>query len=263
MCQRGAESSQMKRLLLGLLLTLPVAAQSLPLAPFTINHKITMAQVNRGGRVELFYDLSRYPGCTMMVTCYRYLGPGGSPKIAEWTIPAGTGMKRLDFKKMPISQYLFKAQLLDANQQPVAMDFKPVQLEYGGWSGRLRVEEAERKAASDPRAPLGVIPKQVEEGGDYEFKVTPDAVVVAPGGQANLAATLNNRPVAEQLQWFLQGPGKLMVVENFIACYLADPKAEGDQRATITVLFPNHPQMRQDIQVLVTRENVVKGKPEE
>ncbi|MFN8613876.1 MAG: hypothetical protein U0931_40455 [Vulcanimicrobiota bacterium] len=246
----------MNRLLLGLLLTLPVKAQSLPVAPFTINRKVTMAQVDRGGRVELFYDLSHYPGCSMVVTCFRYLGPGGSPKMAEWTVPAGAGMKRLDFKKMPVSQYIFKARLLDANQQPVAADFKPVQLEYGGWSGRLRVEEATRKASSDTRAPFGVIPQQTEESSDYEFKVTPEAVVVAPGGQANLAATLNNRPVAEELQWFLNGPGKLMVVENFIACYLADPKAEEDQRATITVLFPRHPQMRQDIQVLVTREKV-------
>lgn len=249
----------MQRLLLGLLLTLPVAAQSLPLAPFTINRKVTLAQVDRGGRVELFYDLRPYPGCSMQVTCFRYLGPAGSPKMAEWTIPPGTGMKRLDFRKMPVSQYLFKAQLIDANQQPIAADFKPVQLEYGGWSARLKVEEATRRASADPRAPMGVIPLQSEDTSDFEFKVRPDALVVAPGGQANLAATLNNRPVAEELQWVLKGPGKLMVVENFIAYYLADPKAEEDQRATITVFFPRHPQIRQDIQVLVTREKVKTG----
>lgn len=246
----------MKRLLLGLLLTLSAHPQALPNPPFTINRKITLAQVNRGGRVELFYDLSQFPGCSLQVTCYRFLGPDGSPKMTEWTIPGGTGMKRLDFKKMPVSQYFFKGQLLDAQNQPISMDFRPVQLEYGGWSGRLRVEEATRKAGSDPNAPMGVIPKQTEDSSEWDFKVTPDAVVVQPGAQANLAATLNSRPVAEELQWFLKGPGKLVVVENFIAIYTADKQIDGDQRATITVVAPRHTQFRQEIQVLVTRENV-------
>lgn len=256
MCGGLAENSWMKRFLLGLLLTLPVTAQPVPNPPFTINRKITLAEVNRGGRVELFYDLSRYPGCSLQVTCYRFLGPGGSPKMAEWTIPGGTGMKRLDFKKMPVSQYLFKGQLRDAQDQPIALDFRPVQLEYGGWSGRLRVEEATRKASSDPHAPLGVLPKQTEETSEWDFKVTPDTLVVQPGGHADVAAYLNSRPVVEELQWFLQGPGKLVILENFIAVYTADKQTDGDQRATITVVAPRHPQMRQDIQVLVTRENV-------
>jgi len=246
----------MKRLLLGLLLTLPSAAQPLAIPPFTINRKITLAEVNRGGRVELFYDLTQYPGYTLDVTCYRYQGPKGTEKVAEYSLPGGQGMQRLDFKAMPSSQYLFIGQLKDAQSQPVALSFKPVQLEYGGWTGRLRVEEATRKAAANPNAPLGVMPKQTEEGNDYEFKVTPDALVVAPGGQATLQATLNSRPIVEELQWFLQGPGKLMVVENFIAYYLAEKGAEGDQRATITVFAPRHPQLRQDIQVLVTREPI-------
>lgn len=263
MCDLLAETSWMKRILLGLLLSLPVTAQPVPNPPFTINRKITLAEVNRGGRVELFYDLSQFPGYSLQVTCYRFLGPGGSPKVAEWTIPNGTGMKRLDFKKMPVSQYLFKGQLRDAQNQPVAMDFRPVQLEYGGWSGRLRVEEATQKAGNDPKAPLGAIPKQTEETREWDFKVTPDSLVVQPGGQANLAATLNSRPVAEELQWFLEGPGKLFIVENFIAIYRADKQIEGDQRATITVVAPNHPQMRQDIQVLVTREKVEPASKEE
>lgn len=248
----------MNRLLLGLFLTLPLAAQPLPNPPFNINRKITLAEANRGGRVELFYDLSQYPGCSLQVTCYRFLGPDGSPKVAEWTIPNGVGMKRLDFKKMPVSQYLFKGQLRDGQDQPVALDFRPVQLEYGGWSGRLRVEEATRKASSDGNAPMGVVPKQMEESSEWDFKVTPSSLVVQPGGQADVAAYLNSRPVVEELQWFLQGPGKLVVVENFIAIYTADKKIEGDQRATITVVAPRHPQFRQDIQVLVTRENISK-----
>lgn len=253
----------MKRLLLGFLLTLSAAAQPLPNPPFNINRKITLAEVNRGGRVELFYDLSQYPGCSLQVTCFRFLGPAGTPKMAEWTIPGGTGMKRLDFKKMPAAQYLFTGQLKDAQNQPVAMDFRPVQLEYGGWGSRLRVEEATREAATDPKAPMGVLPKQQEDAGEWQFKVTPDAVVVQPGGQANLAATLNSRPVVEELQWFLQGPGKLIVVENFMAVYAADKKSDGDQRATITVVSPRNPQMRQDIQVLVTTENVQSTKTSE
>ena len=256
MCGWLTEISWMNRLLLALLLTLPAAAQPVANPPFNINRKITLAEANRGGRVELFYDLSQYPGCSLQVTCYRFLGPAGSPKVAEWSIPGGTGMKRLDFKKMPVSQYLFKGQLRDAQGQPVALEFRPVQLEYGGWSGRLRVEEATRKASSDPSAPMGVIPKQSEETSEWEFKVTPDSLVLQPGGQANVAAYLNSRPVAEELQWFLQGPGKLMIVENFIAIYTADKQIEGDQRATITVLAPRHPQLRQDVQVLVTREAV-------
>lgn len=246
----------MKRFLLGLLLSFPVAAQLTPNPPFTINRKITLAEVNRGGRVEMFYDLTPYPGCSMTVSCYRYQGPKGSQKMAEWTVPQGTGMKRLDFKKMPSSQYLFKAQIVDANSQPVVMDFRPVQLEYGGWTGRLRVDESTRKASADPAAPFGVLPKQTEDANEWEFKVTPDTLVVAPGGQASLAATLNSRPVAEELQWFLKGPGKLLVVENFVAYYVADKAGAGDQRATITVLSPRHPQLRQEIQVLVTSEQV-------
>lgn len=256
MCGWWPENSWMNRLLLGLLLTLPAMAQPLPNPPFNINRKITLAEANRGGRVELFYDLSQYPGCSLQVTCYRFLGPGGSPKVAEWTIPGGTGMKRLDFKKMPVSQYLFKGQLRDAQDQPVALDFRPVQLEYGGWSGRLRVEEATRNAASDPKAPMGVIPKQSEESSEWEFKVSPDSLVLQPGGQADVGAYLNSRPIAEEIQWFLQGPGKLVIVENFVAIYYADKQIEGDQRATITAVVSRHPQLRQDVQVLVTRENV-------
>ena len=138
---------------------------------------------------------------------------------------------------------------------PVA--FRPVQLEYGGWSGRLRVEEATQGAELNTKAPFGPLPVDAEGANEWVFKVMPEAVVVQPGVQATLTASLNSRPVVEILEWSLEGPGKIMVVENFICYYLADKKATSDQRATIRVYSPQHPaQMRQEIQVLVTPQAV-------
>ena len=243
----------------GMLLCPATPAQPIPNPPFTINRKITLAQADRGGRVDLDYDLTGWPVKAMVVTCYRYQGPLGSTKVGEWTIPRGQGRERLDFKKMPSSQYVFTCTLLDAEDKPLALNFRPVQLEYGGWTGRLRVEEATQKiAANSTAAPLGPLSVQPQlDRQEWVFKVMPEAVVVKPGMQVTLTASLNARPVAENLEWHLQGPGKIMVVENFICYYLADKKTQSGQRAVIRVFAPQHPQqMKQEIQVLITNDAV-------
>lgn len=253
------------KVLLGLSVCLLAEAQLVPNPPFTINRKITLAQANRGGRVDLDYDLTQWPVKSMVVTCYRYQGPQATSKVGEWTVPKGKGQQRLDFKKMPTSVYFFSCSLIDPEGKPMALEFRPVQLEYGGWSGRLRVEEAANKAATDPHAPLGSLPLQVDvEKQDWVFKVVPEALVVQPGAQATLTASLNSRPVAEQLEWHLEGPGKIMAVENFLCYYLADKKTSSGQRAVIRVFSPQHPQqMKQEIQVLITSEPIKTEAPTE
>jgi hypothetical protein len=223
-----------------------------------------MAQADRGGRVELDYDLTDWPVKAMVVTCYRYQGPQATTKVGEWTLPRGKGQQRLDFKKMPTSVYFFTCSLLDADNKPMDnLSFRPVQLEYGGWSGRLKLEEAAQKAARDPKAPLGALPMQVNaESQNWVFRVVPEALVVRPGGQATLAASLNSRPVVETLEWRLEGPGKIMPVENFLCYYQADKKSPSGQRAIIRVFSPQHPeQMKQEIQVLITTEAVKTSDP--
>lgn len=229
-------------------------AQPLPNPPFLINKKITAAQVDRGGRVDLDYDFRGFPAKTLVVTCYRYQGPAGTSAVQEWKLTAPKGKERLNFKEMPTSQYLFTGVLLDAQDQPLPLQFRPVQLEYGGWNGRLRVAEATQRASMQQEVPLGDARVVGDEHSDYVFKVTPEALVVLPGRNAVLTATLNGRPVAEGLEWFLEGPGKLTVVENFTARYVAPKDAKEGERATIRVWVARQSQMRQTIQVLLSRE---------
>lgn len=231
-----------------------VEAQPLPNPPFTINRKITAAQANRGGRVELDYDFRGLPAETLKVTCFRYRGPLGTEAVKEWLYKQPVGQDRLDFREMPSSQYLFTATLLDAQDQPLPYEFRPVQLEYGGWSGRLRVAEATRAKSQEPEIPFSDARAIATEDADYIFKVTPEALAVPPGRSAPLTATLNDRPIAEQLEWTLQGPGKLTVMENFTARYLAPKDAQEGERATLTVYVARQPQMRQTIQILISRE---------
>lgn len=229
-------------------------AQPLPNPPFLINQKITAAQVDRGGRVVLDYDFRQFPAKTLVVTCYRYQGPKGTSAVQEWKLTAPKGKERLDFKEMPSSQYLFTGVLLDAQDQPLPLQFRPVQLEYGGWNGRLRVAEATQRAGAQQDVPLGDVRVSADADSDYAFKVSPEALVVAPGRHATLTATLNGRPIVEALEWYLEGPGKLTVVENFTAHYVAPKDAKEGERATIRVLVARQSQMRQTIQVLVSRE---------
>lgn len=244
-------------ILLGSLLLTTAWPQPVPNPPFTINRKITMAQANRGGRVELDYDLTGWPVKSMTVTCYRYEGVKGTTAVRSWTYARGKGRDRLDFKKMPTAVYVFTCELTDANDRPMALNFRPVQLEYGGWSGRLRNEEAAKAAGANPNLPLGPMPDENDTSAEWVFKVSPDALVVKPGTQATLTASLNSRPVAEPLEWRLEGPGKIMVVENFVCYYLANPKTPSGERAVIRVFAPQHPQLKQEIQVLVSTEAVV------
>jgi len=229
-------------------------AQPLPNPPFLINQKITAAQVDRGGRVVLDYDFRRFPAKTLVVTCYRYQGPAGTTAVQEWKLTSPHGKERLDFKEMPSSQYLFLGVLLDAQDQPLPWQFRPVQLEYGGWNGRLRVAEATQRASMQQDVPLGDARVTGDEDSGYTFKVTPDALVVTPGRAATLTATLNGRPIVEALEWYLEGPGKLTVVENFMAQYVAPKDAREGERAIIRVLVSRQSQMRQTIQVLLSRE---------
>lgn len=250
-------------LALGLTLTMSGVSQPVADPPFTINRKITLASVNRGGRVELFYDLSRYPQARgLWVECFRYQGPKGESKVAEWRLPAPGGVERLDFKDFPASQYYFVGHLLDAQNQPVAQGFRPVQLEYGGWTGRLRVEEATARRPASNGVPWADISTQNGPQGGDVFSVEPGALVVQPGKQAVMVARLNKAYMAEPLQWSLQGPGRLLVAENFVAYYQAE-KTKEPQRATIRVFSEVHPNLRCEVQVLVTTESTVQTSPEE
>lgn len=245
--------------LLPVLFWLPSGAQPVPNPPFTINRKVTLAQANKGGRVDLDYNLTGWPAKSMVVTCYRYQGPAGTTQVREWKFTQGQGRERLDFKNMPAAQYVFTCTLLDQADKPLPLDFRPVQLEYGGWTGRLRNQEATARAALDPKAPLGEVPvgQVSESNSEWVFKVSPEALVVKPGGQAVLAASLNSRPVVEELQWSLEGPGKIQVVENFLCYYRVDKQTPGGQRATIRVFSTQHPTaMKQEVQVLITQEPV-------
>ena len=233
--------------------------QPVPNPPFTINGRITTAEVNRGGRVQLEYDLRPWGGSGLVVKCIRFRGPKGDESMREWTFTQLSGKERLDFKKMPPGQYLFTCQLLDAEKKPIEASFRPVQLEYGGWTARLRNYEATLEA-SRSQPPLGEIPIAVQsQDSEYVFKVTPEALVVAPGTQAVLQATLNERPVAEMLEWSLVGPGKLQVVENFCCVYTCPKGTAPGERATIYCLGPQHPNiLRQAIQILISNDPIKK-----
>jgi hypothetical protein len=256
--------SMRKSLTLLLLLSQMSGSQPIPNPPFTINGRITTAEVNRGGRVELLYDLRPWAGSALLVKCIRYRGPEGDQPMGEWTFRKDHGKERLDFKKMPSGQYLFTCQLLDADQKPLDFAFRPVQLEYGGWTGRLRNYEATRKAAHS-QPPLSQIPIVITaEETEYLFKVTPEALVVAPGSQTSLQATLNDRPVAENLEWTLVGPGKLQVIENFYCLYTCPKGVPSGERATIYCVGPQHPNiLRQAIQVLISNQPLSPSEPGE
>lgn len=253
----------MKRFLCSLLILAgAAAAQPLPNPPFTINRKITLAQVNRGGRVELMYDLRAYPGANLKVSCYRYQGPSGSQWVQDWTVSERQGKLKLDFTHFPSAQYVFRGTLINAQEQPLALAFRPVQLEYGGWTGRLRVDAATRAASDDSRAPLAGAAPVAGADSDYVFEVTPNALVVPQSQTSQLTATLNKRPMAEILEWKLEGPGKLSVIENFVGIYTAPKGARNGERATIHVWAPQHPRLRQSIQVLISSETVSTPQPQ-
>lgn len=244
-----------RRLIAGVMLGQIGLAQPLPNPPFTINHRVRTAEVNRGGRVNLEYDTTPWANCRLVVQCFRYQGPQGTSKVADWTVQ-GKGEQRLDFKKMPASQYLFTCTLQDPQGQEVPLAFRPVQLEYGGWSGRLRVAESTQRAALDPNAPLGMTTGLGQpEDAEYTFRVVPESLVVQPGSHAVLTATLNTRPVAEAVDWKLEGPGRLVIEENFICHYYADKDAVGE-RATIHAYLAQHPQFHHQVQVLINRDAV-------
>lgn len=227
--------------------------QPIPPPPFTINRKLTLAQANRGGRVELDYDLTGVGAASMLLECYRFDGPKGGTRVRDWMLVQPRGHQRLAFNDMPPAVYYFKCSLRDSANQPIAANFRAVQLEYGGWSGRLRNERATQQAASQPGKPLDgiVVEPTVVEGDAYNFHVEPSALVVAPGRTGSLAAMLNQVLMAEPLAWKLEGPGRLVITENCLATYLADKGGEG-QRATIHVESQTHPNLQADIQVLVS-----------
>lgn len=235
--------------------TLIVPSQPAADPAFTINRKITLASVNKGGRIDLRYDLSRYPAKTLVVECIRYQGPKGSSKVKEWRFTGPSGVAKLDFRDLPVSQYLFTSYLLDSQEQKLPLAFRPVQLEYGGWSGRLRVHESTMSRPASDNVPWADVSSQVTGKEEYEFKVEPSALVVAPGRQGVLKATINNALAAEPLRWTLEGPGQLVVAENFLAYYQAE-KTDEEQRATVRVYSETNPRYRYQVQVLVTTESV-------
>lgn len=223
--------------------------------PFTINRKITLAQVNRGGRVELEYDVSPYGAAGLRVTCFRFEGAKGTTEVQSWTLSQQRGKERLDFRQMPSSQYFFVGTLLNAEGKDLTAEFRPVQLEYGGWTGRLKVHQSTVAASRQPGS-FSQIETQVQSEEASIFHVVPDAVVVAPGKDARLTAMLNERYMVEPLQWSLEGPGRLLVAENCFALYQAPKGARSGERATIRVYSLVHPNLNSQVQVLITTEPV-------
>jgi len=228
----------------------------LPPPPFSLNDKISMCQVNHGGRVVLRYDVRPLGGSALKLQLFPGKGKDRDKVAREFLFQGVSGTSKLDLKGLPILVYRVLGTPLDAQGQPLAGGERAVMLCWGGgraWRAYDTPTAYEEGSGQPPPPFLGL----GKAGADNlpGLELDPPGIVVNRGQSQVVEAIMHNLPIDEALEWTMEGDGTFRVINNRQIYYKADKKAKIGKNATIRVVCRNHPELSTNLTVIVTAVN--------
>ena len=228
----------------------------LPAPPFTLNDKISMCQVNHGGRVVLRYDVRALGGVAMKLQLFPGKGKDRDKVAREFVFAGPSGTSKLDMKGLPILVYRVLGTPLDAQGQPLAGGEQAVMLCWGGGRAWRAYDNptSYQEGSGQPRPPFHGLGK-VKADNQPSLELDPPGIVLNRGQSQVVEAVLRNVGLQEELEWSMEGDGTFRVINNRRIYYKADKGAKIGKNATIRVACRNRPELSASLTVIVTSVN--------
>lgn len=235
--------------ILALLALLVSGAQAAPRTPAAlVNGADRMAQVGESGPVELTFDVRSIGGAGVRVMVQRW--PFKQPPAREWRFEADHGAQSVKMNGLPLGIYRVVAVATDSTGADMGGESFPIYVEYGGWRAWDGVAlEEDLRAEPPPFAGVGAsyIPRIDLPRVDLQ----PATTVLKPGAELQMRAIVRNLPSDTPVEWILEGPGDLEVLDPWHAKYTA-PDTYDNEVARVRATIPSKNAEEGHATILVT-----------
>lgn len=233
------------------LLLLIARAEAAPRTPSAlVNGSGRLAQIGECGPMELTFDVRELGAAGVRVMLQRIpVRPDAEP-AREWRFPVDHGVRTVKTNGLDVGIYQVVAVALDASGADLGGESFPIYVEYGGlraWDGLLLLEDL--RAAPPPFAGVGA--SYVPRMDMPRVELTPATSVLKPGGRLELRAAVRNMPLDSDVEWHLDGPGELEVLEPSRARYTA-PDGPDNEIVRVRASVPSKAAEEGHATILVT-----------